>query len=223
MDSYPNPYAQPTDAPVVYGDGVARPPLSALAVASLVCSLIVCCPIVTLIGPLLGLSAIISISAHPTERRGKGLAMAGIIIGILTTALGGAGIVYLMQVYRGMGEFVADDVPAAMDAAFDGKLPEFRAVLSPRAANAATDAQIQQFLDGLMGRYGPYIGMRLASDMSTFRGGDEGVIMPVEFEFEGGKVVAAEVYVILEKPTRSGWRLDSITVADPTLGDLSFP
>lgn len=223
MDSYPNPYAQPTDAPGVYDSSPERPRLSGLAVASLVCSLIVCCPVVTLIGPLLGLSAIISISAHPAERRGKGLAMTGIIVGILTTALGGAGIVYLAQIYRGMGEFIAQDVPAAMDAGFDGKLAEFRAVLSTRSSGRSTDPQIQQFLDDLTGRYGPYVGMQLPTDMSTLRGGDEGAIMPVELEFEGGRIVDAEVYVVLEKPSRSGWRLESITVPDPSLGDLTFP
>jgi hypothetical protein len=169
------------------------------------------------------LSAIISISAHPAERRGKGLAMAGIIVGILTTALGGAGIVFVAQIYRGMGEFIAQDVPAAMEAGYDGKLAEFRAVLSTRASGRAADAQIQQYLDDLAGRYGPYVGMQLSRDMSSFRGGDDGAIMPVQFEFEGGKVVDGEIYVVLEQASRSGWRLDSMTVFDPTLGDLTFP
>ena len=57
---------------------------SGLAIASLVCSLIICCPLTTLIGPFLGLAAVLTIGSNPA-RKGKGLAMAGIIIGIFAT------------------------------------------------------------------------------------------------------------------------------------------
>ncbi|GAF92052.1 unnamed protein product, partial [marine sediment metagenome] len=56
---------------------------SGLATAALVCSLIFCCPGLGLIGLLLGLAAL------PDTRRpgvgGRGLAVAGILIGLLVT------------------------------------------------------------------------------------------------------------------------------------------
>lgn len=223
MASYDNPYAQPMEDAGAAGYAPPQPKMSGLAVASLVCSLFICCPIVTLIGPLLGLSAIISISANPAERRGKGLAIAGIIIGILTTALWAAGIYFGAQLMRGAGEFVTQEVPAAFDAGYDDKFLEFRAVLSARASRSATDDEIRQFLADLESRYGPYVGMRLPSDMSSYQGSDDGLLMPMEFEFEGGRIVDAELLLILEELDAGGWRLDSLTIPDPTLGPITFP
>ena len=59
---------------------------SGLAISSLVCSLIFCCPLTTIIGPILGLIAFVSIGSKP-NLRGKGLALTGIILGVLMTTL----------------------------------------------------------------------------------------------------------------------------------------
>ena len=58
---------------------------SGLATASFICSLIFCCPVVTLVGVILGIVAILQIRG--SQMTGRGLAWAGIIIGVITTAL----------------------------------------------------------------------------------------------------------------------------------------
>ncbi len=95
-----------TQAPPQYGMMQTAPPppparrTSGLAIASLICSLIFCCPGLALIGILLGLIAL-----GPTGRpgvSGRGLAIGGILIGLLVT-LGQAGTVFAL--FKG-GKFV---------------------------------------------------------------------------------------------------------------------
>ena len=59
---------------------------SGIAIASLVCSLICCIPVTTILGILLGVGAMVSIGSNP-EKKGKGLAITGIILGAVFTAL----------------------------------------------------------------------------------------------------------------------------------------
>jgi hypothetical protein len=223
MNEYPNPYAQPTDGRGAYGSSPAQPRLSGLAVASLVCSLIFCCPIVTLIGPLLGLSAIVSISAHPAERRGKGLAIAGIIIGLITTAAGGLFLYWVVMLGRGMFEFADQEVPAALHDAFDGKFDDFRARLTPAAARAADDTVTQAFLDLLTNRYGAFVDAGISETMQSIESTQNHVILPLQLEFEGGKKVEADAVLQLDGFSPDGWRLHSITIHDSTGGSTTFP
>jgi hypothetical protein len=68
----------PQDAPVY-----AR--TSGWAIAGLFFSAALCCPLMTLIGPLLGLRALIQIRADPQRIAGVGLARAAIVLGLLAT------------------------------------------------------------------------------------------------------------------------------------------
>jgi hypothetical protein len=75
-----NPYAANLDNPL------AEPPrTSILAISSLVTSLICCIPGLSVIGTLLGVVAMFRISSSNGRRRGTGLALAGIILGILVS------------------------------------------------------------------------------------------------------------------------------------------
>lgn len=87
-----------------------RKPVSALAVSSLICSLLFCIPFVTsAVGLLLGIVGV-AITGPMGRRSGRGIALAGLILGVL--GLFGWG--YLtVQIYRGIivpiqqaGEFV---------------------------------------------------------------------------------------------------------------------
>jgi hypothetical protein len=88
-----NPYAQP-------GPGYAAPTTppdartSVLAVLSFVsglAGLILCCvPVIGLLGVLFGVPALFSISASRGAKRGTGLAVAGVVLGLLGAALGTA-------------------------------------------------------------------------------------------------------------------------------------
>lgn len=69
-------------------DADSGPPrTSGLAVASLVCSLICCIPGLSSIGALLGVFSLINITKSGGRLGGKGLALSGIIIGVLFSVL----------------------------------------------------------------------------------------------------------------------------------------
>ena len=59
---------------------------STLATAALVSSLIVCCPITTILGPILGVLALIRLPSRP-HLKGKGFAWSSIIVGIIATVV----------------------------------------------------------------------------------------------------------------------------------------
>ena len=59
---------------------------SRLAIGSILSSLVVCCPVTTILGPLLGGVALKKIGADPALR-GRGLAMTGIALGLIFTIL----------------------------------------------------------------------------------------------------------------------------------------
>lgn len=224
MSQYPpNPYAYSPQDSAEQSAPPAPPKVSALAIASLVCSLFICCPIVTLVGPFLGLSAIISISAHPMERRGKGIALAGIIIGIITTAAWGGGIYFAGLLTRGMLDFADHDVATALDDGFAGDFNKFRLVLTSDSAQQATDGTIQTFLDELTARYGAFSDVNISDSLEGFETENNRVTMPVELEFAGGKTVSGRMEFILESVSADGWRLHSITIPDRDRGDLRFP
>lgn len=78
-----NPYAGDfADEPGVYDE---PPRTSALAVSSLVLSLICCLPVLPLLGAGLGVGALIGIGGSRGRVGGRGMAIAGIIIGVLVT------------------------------------------------------------------------------------------------------------------------------------------
>ena len=58
--------------------------MSVWSVAALVCSLILCCPIVTVVGVILGIIGLFD--TRGGRRRGRGLAIVGIVLGVLVTA-----------------------------------------------------------------------------------------------------------------------------------------
>jgi len=68
------------------GEPPAKGKLSGLAIASLVLSLIMCVPICPFIGAILGIVAVLKIGKNPSLR-GKGMAIAGIVLGIVGLAL----------------------------------------------------------------------------------------------------------------------------------------
>lgn len=200
---------------------------SGLAIGSLVCSLIMCCPLTTIIGPLLGLAAIITIGSNPA-RKGKGIAMAGIIIGIIATAGWGGATVW------GRNNFYLPEQEgpvAVMTAGFADDKQGFRMGLMGEAANG-TDEEIQEFIDALRGRYGDFIicvidKVEFTTNPPTF----EELIKPVKtypyiFQFENA-TLKARVELSAQDPQTGqflwGIKFGTILILDENLGDIIYP
>jgi hypothetical protein len=144
------------EAPPSFGDQTHSEPAktSGLAVTSLVCSLIVCCPLVTIFGPLLGVIAVATIGSNPA-RKGKGLALAGILIGLITTGVWVGGIVVGK---KAIWDPMMEGPAVELRAAFDGDYDTFRAGMMG-GANTATDEEIEAFVTELRDRYGNFVSM----------------------------------------------------------------
>ena len=130
MSQYPSamPPNQPVSTPL-------PPPVaktSGLAVASLVCSLILCIPLLGLVGAILGIA-----SLGATKRpgvRGRGLAVAGILVGLLATVVWVAGFFLASFGFKQLlgaadppvSAFIADYNAANDRAIYDAASADFR-------------------------------------------------------------------------------------------------
>jgi hypothetical protein len=143
-----NPYAQPE----TYDTGYAEPArVSGFAVTSFVLSLICCIPGFGLIGAILGGVAIVRISQARGRLAGRGLAIAGLVIGLLVTmlwvgvAVGAAQTMAQFQVYG--------DTLRALDQRDYNRVRE---MLTPSVAAAATDDRLEEFRAAVENEWGSY-------------------------------------------------------------------
>ncbi|MBY0309320.1 MAG: DUF4190 domain-containing protein [Phycisphaerales bacterium] len=114
---------------------------SVLAILSLVCSLICCIPGLGALAAVLGGVALIRISGSNGRRSGVGLAIAGIIIGLVVTVIWGAVAVGAVTVLDKAGRLFT---PIIQTVASDDA-SRMRAAVSPALAAAATDDDWKRF------------------------------------------------------------------------------
>lgn len=192
---------------------------SGLAITSLIFSLIVCCPVATIIGPLLGLGALVQIGRNPALK-GRGLAFAAIIMGVVFTLAQGWGGYQMWQVMKP----VLEGPNAALTAGFAGDTAALKAEFHGAGATAS-DAEVTAFIGELRKRYGAYQSCRHDQTAAGPTGayGDPVIPFPYILTFDNGEVHAEAEYVFAEQGI--GWikKWGSITVFDPDLGDLTYP
>lgn len=215
MSHADNPYAE------IHADQGAEtaPRTSALAVTGLVFSLICCLP-TTIIGALLGLFAIIGISRNPA-RKGMGIAVAALVLGLLFTAVQGF---FYGTVWTGYTVF--RDAPAdTLRLGYDGDLAGFKDAFS---ASQVADHEAQVFVDSLRDRYGELVGSKL--DFQAFQTmqqpqpGQTSFTMPWLLVFDGSTVTAELTFdQNAQRPGSDTITFARIRIVDPAAGDLVFP
>ncbi len=197
---------------------------SGLAIGSLVCSLICCVPVTTIPGILLGIGAMVSIGNNPA-RKGKGLAVAGILLGAIFTA----GQAY---VYPKLIDFVRDSFEMVMggpnDALVDGFANDpvaFKSHFYGTGAQA-TDAEVQAFIDTLRSRYGEFQDCKFNEQTQVQPGGfgQPSTVFPYILTFDNATVDAeAEAIWVDERTGDMILKWGSVIVTDSDLGDLRYP
>ncbi len=190
---------------------------SGLAVASLVCSLILCCPLTTIVGPLLGVGALLQIGGNPALK-GRRIALAAIALGIAFTL----GQAWTCSWLYGLVAPVMEGPTTALTAGFSGDLVAFRSEFDPTAAKA-TDAQITEFIEELRRRYGEYDSCEFHGSNQPPQLGASRTPFLYELQFADKSVEAEAVYAFGDETTGFVLKWVSITVFDPDLGDLTFP
>ncbi len=217
-------YHAPMDAEQQYGKPVRT---AGIAIASLVCSLIFICPITTIIGPILGLVGLATIS-EAKGTKGKGLAAAGLILGVIFTIAQGIAGYKAWQFFYGFYEVVEQGPRPALTVGFAGDLQGFQDGFYGPGANDPEGASA--FIAELRSRYGEFVDSQLPSNAQPQQPSqqDPKIVVPYTITFDNAEV-AAEAEVIFADPNAAPGgpvfinKLGYLTVFDPELGDLKYP
>lgn len=218
MSHYPGAYQDPFAQP---GQMQAPARMSGLALTSFIFSLVFCCPCTTIPGAIMGLIAVFTIGSNPMKK-GRGLAVAAVIIGVLGTALQIGVVVWGRAKIM---EITVSQPTQALQAGYANNPAGFRAEFYGPGASAG-DEEVKAFIADLQGRYGKFNSISLDDGgQRPQRSLKPGIIdMPCMFTFEkhvvGGTVTAV---IFDEKTEQFVWRIQSITIHDPSLGDRTFP
>ena len=195
---------------------------SKLAVASLVCALIFCCPIVTIFGPILGVIALLKMKSKP--QLGKGLAIAGVLLGALTTALSIIAIV--IAISFGI-EFMNTITKSATDVILASYSQDYEAARHHMLGHPLTvsDEEISAFGSELQTRYGVFDSVVVdwgAQDQKLHPVGQQSP-MPVILIFETESVNATFMFEIVPGGDFVESKFCCIKIHDTKNGDIIFP
>ena len=202
---------------------ISDKPRCGLATASLICSLILCCPIVTLVGVILGIVALLKIRGSAMS--GRGLAWAGIIIGILTTTLTTLFMIIAINVGLGVLEQTPESVTTAIKAGITGDIEKFRMEFTHDAV-AASDDEITSFLETITTRYGVFD--KAVIDMATMQAGQQPSgdepELPIQLVFETKTISAIAVFTLaIGTDSLIDVQIQCLLIRDPENGDIAFP
>ena len=217
-----NPYAADGHGEFEGREEEPPPQTGKLAIASLVCGLLFCCPITTLLAPLLGIAHFISAAGKPWIR-GAGLAIGGILLGLVMTGgwafLGWASYQFMQQAMR-----LPDEALAALSA---DDVSEFRSKWVGLEEGSAGDAQIAAFRQDLESRYGTFESIRFDEQTQEPQAGaEQAFVLPFIATFSGVGDERADVKVhVMFMPTGQGFEIliMQIEVIDEQQGNIVFP
>ncbi len=204
MSTYPTPsgtFASSFDPPV-------SSRLSILAIVSLVLAIICFLPGTGVLAMIAGGAAILFISSAKGRLTGLGIAVAGCVIGLVTTVIWG--FIVLGAVSAGQGFSTAiQPVSTALKAIEANDLAAARAEFGPGLNAAVTDQQLIQFASDYRSQLGAFKGvpkspwaigkayMNVGPIMQNF--GNRQQVIPVPAEFANGWAV-----VLVEIPSSPG-------------------
>lgn len=195
------------------------PPTSVCAVASLVLGLVLCCPLTSLAAIVLGAVGINATKARMAS--GRGLAVAGLCLGIAGTAL---------QLAFGTWAYATVYAPL-----MEGPAPALRAGLERGSAamvecftipeGAKLDAEATAFLDAVKSRYGNLVACELDRSTQPPTPDSKRKQFEADFElrFDRATIKARSCTEITTPQDRLSMKLRWLELFDPARGDLRFP
>lgn len=130
-----------------------------MAILALICSMICVIPGLGLIAIILGISAAIGISNSRGRVGGLGLAITGIVLGLIfSMAWVGIGVISL-KVSKGFETALIAPLNQGMTALEAGDYAGVRGILTPEANAAISDERLREFRDSYQGELGAYKSM----------------------------------------------------------------
>lgn len=237
-----NPYmsagGRPAGAPPEYEEAAyATPPrTSVLAVLSFLCS-IPCCfiPGAGLLGVLFGALGVSFIASSRGRLSGRGLAVAGIILGIISTTLWVFACVGGMQAYTFWNKQMQPAASGVVVAAAESRPDEARKFMSPGAAAEVDDARLADFGQAIVAAHGQVVGasgdfwMLVKSfqrtvgnsgggGMGSSGGGGAPSFVPFAFETSAGPTLGWAVFDSAALQSQSAQVEDLFVYIDSTSG-----
>jgi hypothetical protein len=166
------------------------------AYASLICSLGVFCPLMTVLGPLLGIKALAEIRSRPGTT-GTGLAVAGIIIGLIVT-LGWGSAMFWWD--RNVRRPILHGPIETLAAGLQGDVAAFKSDFVGPGAEV-DDAVAIEFLSEVAARYGMVVNIVQddSRDPPQTEWGAISPILPYLMHFEGAFVSGEAEFVVLDE------------------------
>ena len=205
--------------PAVDTDAIERPRggTSRWAMFALGTSLAFCCPVLTIIGPLLAVRALVETRANP-GMRGRGMAIAAMWIGVIGCA---AWIALLFWWNANVRNAMIHGPQAALHAGMAGDLAAFREQFVGDGATAGDD-RANTFLAAIRDRYGAfqYAAQDQMAAGSTPATGRE-VTIPYVLNFDRGPVKSDVRLLLFARGLEP--RLQAITIKDALRGELTYP
>ena len=211
-----NDYQSTTEMP----ETPALAPMSGVAVTSFISSLILCCPVTTFLGMILGVIGFLRTGSG--RRRGRGMAIAGFLIGTITTAGWIGGGTWLWKAWLGVPLRGADHVMSS-GAQGDGEAAREYFV----AGREPTAEMIEAFVASAEERYGAFESAELAENAQGQPGG-ESFDMPFVFKFAKSTIDGVVYFEVVTEtnptPTLSGSYvgISKIVIDDADLGKLEL-
>lgn len=197
---------------------------SRLAVTSLVCSLIICCPITTILGPLLGVIALIKMKSKP-HLSGKGFAWSGIVVGVIVTILWVFASLFFVKIATGFIEQTRRVSTETIQAGYDGDYETFREHLT-RSAAQVSDAEIKTFIELLENRFGKFDSafLNMQEQNQEIQQTSREAPIPIRFIFETKDTTG---YIVFEFIPGTDFdyemQIGCIKIRDAKNGDIIFP
>lgn len=194
-----------------------RAGVSRWAMVALGTSMAFFCPLLTLLGPLLAVRALVEIRANPLKT-GRGMAIAALWLG----ALGCVGWIVLMFWWNANVRAALIHGPqAALQVGMAGDLAAFRAEFTGDAATA-DDVRINMFIRELRERYGQFqFAAQDAKAANPNQASGRDVVIPYELNFDRGPVKCDAGILLFARGLKP--KLTSIVVKDPMRGEVRFP
>lgn len=118
---------------------------SVLAILSLICAVICIIPGAGLLAIIFGVSALVGINASRGRVGGTGLAVSGLVLGLVVTLLWGAVTFGAFQVLNMFGTYLTQPTSQAMTALEAGDFQKARSMLDPKIAARLTEDDLKRF------------------------------------------------------------------------------
>lgn len=195
---------------------------SILAILSLVCSLVCVIPFLGLLGAILGIAAMFGISRSQGMLRGNGMAVTGIVVGLLVTVIWlGIGI-GMAQFNGALGKRFIAPVSSVVQALEASDFKTARGSFDKSLNAAVTDEQMTAFVAAYQAELGHFRSMpqslmemftaysQVGPTMQTYQGGKGEIPLPATFD-KGPAILLIEIPSNQAQPPKSGTWMPSLT------------